>query len=32
MTRVLVADDQYLIRGGLAALIRAVPRLEVAAE
>jgi DNA-binding NarL/FixJ family response regulator len=32
MTSVLVADDQVLIRAGLAALIRAAPGLEVAGE
>lgn len=32
MVRVLVADDQDLVRAGIAALIRAAPGLEVAAE
>jgi DNA-binding NarL/FixJ family response regulator len=32
MIRVLVVDDQVLIRAGLAALIRAAPGLEVAGE
>ncbi|GAA2863499.1 response regulator transcription factor [Streptosporangium fragile] len=32
MTRVLVVDDQVLVRAGFAALIRATPDLEVAGE
>ncbi|MFE9424912.1 response regulator [Kitasatospora sp. NPDC006697] len=32
MTRVLVVDDQALIRGALAALIRAAPGMEVVGE
>ncbi|MFF0742855.1 response regulator [Streptomyces sp. NPDC004111] len=32
MTRVLVVDDQFLIRAGLAGLLRAAPGFEVAGE
>ncbi|WP_329375363.1 response regulator transcription factor [Streptomyces sp. NBC_01483] len=32
MTRVLVVDDQFLIRAGLVALLRAVPDIEVVGE
>ncbi|MFM9589496.1 response regulator [Streptomyces scabiei] len=32
MTRVLVADDQFLIRAGLVGLLRAAPGFEVAGE
>ncbi|MEU4494461.1 response regulator transcription factor [Streptomyces sp. NPDC023998] len=32
MTRVLVVDDQFLIRAGLVALLRAAPGIEVAGE
>ncbi|MFC4585794.1 response regulator [Sphaerisporangium corydalis] len=32
MTKVLVVDDQILVRAGLAALIRAMPELEVVGE
>ncbi|MFF8947699.1 response regulator [Streptomyces sp. NPDC004009] len=32
MTTVLVVDDQYLIRAGLVALLRAAPGVEVAGE
>ncbi|GGL89954.1 DNA-binding response regulator [Streptomyces fumigatiscleroticus] len=32
MIRVLVVDDQFLVRSGLAALLRAAPGMEVAGE
>ena len=32
MTRIVLADDQALIRGGLRALIEATPGLEVVGE
>jgi DNA-binding NarL/FixJ family response regulator len=32
MTTVLVVDDQFLIRAGLAALLRAAPGIEVVGE
>jgi DNA-binding NarL/FixJ family response regulator len=32
MTRVLVVDDQFLIRAGLVALLRAAPGIEVVGE